>query len=167
VAEELAASFGSRFVMHEGSSAHTVPAWRRSLAQGGECVCDLIFVDGDHSMDGALKDIEHVATLASTAAALVVDDVMVGPGRALNVTTARNLTRVVELFGPFRSGSRFNPCRQPLVPGGRSPACPHWGFAVSRFLGSDCGHRDECTARGVPSRARRTAIGKPKPERSR
>ena len=48
----LRTTFGRRFRMHRGDSTVTVPAWTRSHPGG----CDLAFVDGDHSVSGAMVD---------------------------------------------------------------------------------------------------------------
>ena len=136
VVELLTEQFGDRFVIHPGNSLRTLPALRKNLTSAGRDprICDLMFVDGDHTLDGAYTDLVNMRELAAPGGSLVVDDTMMGPGRALNVTTQRRLTKINELYGPFHSGSAFNPCHSPLAKGARQQVCKHWGFAVGHFV---------------------------------
>ena len=91
-------------------------------------VCDVVFVDGDHRWRGAMQDIEHTSAVAAPGAALVVDDIAVGPGRALSATTRRNLTRVDELYGPNVSSGE--PSREVCEVLCESAACLLWRGAT-------------------------------------
>ena len=127
-------------------------------------MCDLIFVDGDHTLHGATADLLQMRDLASSNALLLVDDIHAEPGTALNSTLASGKTSLVERYGPYKGGHRYNPCMRSIskedclaqIPAflegpGRNatnqqkriwrarcttptPICFAWGYAVARYI---------------------------------
>ena len=65
-----------------GDSAITVPLF---AAQRGK-VCDVVSVDGDHSKEGALRDINSIRTISKSGALVLMDDTNLdGPKSALKL----------------------------------------------------------------------------------
>jgi len=65
-----------------GDSAITVPSF---AAQRGK-VCDVVSVDGDHSKEGALRDINSIRNISKAGALVLVDDTNLdGPKSALKI----------------------------------------------------------------------------------
>ena len=139
VASLLQARFGGRFHLVEGNSMRTLPPWVQ--AHAGKLTCDLTFVDGDHEGTGARRDIQWLAKTTAPAAhnRLVVDDIHLGPGWAVNQEQLSGHVQVLEKYGPFRPDTLENPCmRRPpglaMTPKMRFELCHSWGFLVARYL---------------------------------
>jgi hypothetical protein len=123
----LRTTFGQRFRLHPGDSTVTVPAWTRQHPRK----CDMIFVDGDHSLQGAMLDMVNMRNATREGGMAVADDVNSDPGSALE--TLRGLDQLVipESYGPFDAPSAFNQCMR--GPSFRSPVCSQWGFALFKY----------------------------------
>jgi predicted O-methyltransferase YrrM len=123
----LRTTFGQRFRLHPGDSAVTVPAWTREHPRK----CDMIFVDGDHSLQGAMLDMVNMRNATREGGMAVADDINSDPGSALE--TLRGLDQLVipESYGPFDAPSAFNQCMR--GPSFRSPVCSRWGFALFKY----------------------------------
>ena len=171
--------FGAeRVQFHKGNSRLSLKAFRRGLLENdasacrrpsgdprGEdvCpVCDMVFVDGDHSYTGARADLLQIRNLSAFNATIVMDDIHAGPGGALETSCKRGLAHMVEQYGPFPPEHLHNPCSRVISPQdcisklpamlgernasseqqwqswlgrcARKPKCQTWGFAVARFL---------------------------------
>lgn len=136
VADLLSINFRERFELHAGPSQETLPAWLDAFERNGSS-CDLILIDGDHSEDGARKDLRTMRRAASPRTLFVYDDINMPPGRALLHEVKAGLVQVIELYGPFPRRSSFSPCmRVPAGdPRGDSPQmCPKWGYTVARWI---------------------------------
>ena len=112
-------------------------------------VCDFVFVDGDHSLQGASADISNVARLAVAGAKVVVDDYNAAPGKALRDHARGGLVHIDEVFGPYPARHRLNPCSRTIstadcrarAASDRQlarcqrivPMCSAWGFAVASY----------------------------------
>eukprot|EP00322_Chrysochromulina_rotalis_P019453 CAMPEP_0115870768 /NCGR_PEP_ID=MMETSP0287-20121206/22508_1 /TAXON_ID=412157 /ORGANISM="Chrysochromulina rotalis, Strain UIO044" /LENGTH=374 /DNA_ID=CAMNT_0003325523 /DNA_START=107 /DNA_END=1231 /DNA_ORIENTATION=- len=123
----LRTTFGRRFRMHPGDSADTIPAWFRDHLRS----CDMLFIDGDHTTEGALLDMVHMRDAARPGAYVIADDINSSPGTALEILRALGQLRIEESYGPFGAPSEFNPCMR--AGPNRSPVCSPWGFAVFRY----------------------------------
>lgn len=64
-------NFAGRRVFLDGNSRHTIPAL---MPEQGEAF-DLVLVDGDHSFDGAMADLENVWPLVKPGGAVVFHDI--------------------------------------------------------------------------------------------
>jgi len=126
VVELLKTVFGERFQMHNGSSFRTVPAW----TEVQHASCDVLLVDGDHSLKGAMKDLYHFEAAAANKAVLVVDDIQMDPGSALRRLASHGRVRVREVYGPYDAPSPLNPC---MRGGFGKQNCMTWGFAVAQY----------------------------------
>jgi predicted O-methyltransferase YrrM len=136
VANILSTAFGHRFVMHPGDSRVTVPQWaaeQRAAASsaGGGVSCDVILVDGDHSLSGASADLHNFRPLASPGAPVIIDDTATAPGAALKALAKAGELRVHENFGPYDPPSRFNRCLRTI---NRGAMCLPWGFSVGEYV---------------------------------
>ena len=129
VASLLSTAFADRFVLHPGNSRETVPAWRDDLA-GKPPPCDMILVDGDHSLGGATADLRHFRPLAARGAPIVVDDIATAPGAALKALERAGVLLVRETYGPYDPPSRFNNCLRTV---NRGVMCLPWGFSVAEY----------------------------------
>ena len=136
VAQWLSLAFGNRFVLHPGNSRHTVPAWAEQLSRSAatpseKAPCDVILVDGDHSMQGASADLRNFRTLARSLAPVVVDDTATAPGGALKDLERAGTLRIVENYGPYDPPSRFNRCLRTV---NRGHMCLPWGFSIAQYV---------------------------------
>ena len=135
VANLLTTTFAPRFVMHPGNSRLTVPEWREYLGLGRADAaappCDMILVDGDHSLAGVLADLRHFRPLATKGAAVVVDDIAVAPGAAVKSLEQSGVLLVREQYGPYDPPSRFNGCLRTY---NRGAMCLPWGFTVAEYV---------------------------------
>uniref|UniRef100_A0A7S0L8H8 Class I SAM-dependent methyltransferase n=1 Tax=Coccolithus braarudii TaxID=221442 RepID=A0A7S0L8H8_9EUKA len=180
VVDLLTTRFRSRITVHAGWSHHGIIKWKQERRAAdcprgapsatkmsddeSECpMCDLIFVDGDHTYKGALDDLMALKSLAAPGAMVVVDDVGMPPGKAFTHMEAIGKIRRLEQYGPFPPRHRLNPCmrvidrtecRQKVESmtdlvlqkglGGRekyirrcairAPICLEWGFAVGEYV---------------------------------
>jgi len=123
----LRTTFGARFHLIEGDSTLTVPAW----AARHPHACDLTFVDGDHTLQGAMIDLLNANLAVRDGALAVADDINSLPGVALEALRALSQLDILESYGPFDAPHMFNPCMR--GPSFRSPVCSAWGFAVFRY----------------------------------
>ena len=80
----LRTTFGARFHLIEGDSTLTVPAW----AARHPHACDLTFVDGDHTLQGAMIDLLNANLAVRDGALAVADDINSLPGVALEALRA-------------------------------------------------------------------------------
>lgn len=119
----LRTMFGKRLVMHPGDSTRTVPAWTQEAPHR----CEVLFVDGDHSVRGAAIDMNNMRQAAAPGAMAVADDINSDPGRALESLAKDGSIEVLESYGPFEAPSPHNPCMRTAK---RGPYCTSWGFAV-------------------------------------
>ena len=119
----LRTMFGRRLTMHRGDSTITVPAWAEETPHR----CDVLFVDGDHSVRGATIDMKNMRQAAAPNAMAVADDINSDPGRALEALAKDGSIDVLESYGPFEAPSPHNPCMRTAK---RGPYCTSWGFAV-------------------------------------
>ena len=122
-------------------------------------VCDMVLVDGDHSDHGAYADIVALRSLTVPNALVVVDDIAVGPGKALARATATGgMMELVEEYGPYPAPHEHNPCMRMLTGEAceravratatsekdlgrldrcrrnKSYKCITWGFAIARYV---------------------------------
>lgn len=132
VARFLKTAFGPRFVLHPGNSRQTVPQWAEELsATVDKAPCDVVLVDGDHSLQGAAADLRNFRALAKPGAPIVVDDTATAPGSALAMLERTGLLKVSEKFGPYDPPSRFNRCLRTV---NRGAMCLPWGFSVAQYV---------------------------------
>ncbi len=123
----LRSTFGKRFRLHPGDSTVTVPAWTRQHPRA----CDLTFVDGDHTLQGAMLDMMNMRNATREGGLAVADDINSDPGGALETLRALEQLKIPESYGPFDAPSTFNPCMR--GPSFRSPVCSSWGFALFQY----------------------------------
>ena len=132
VANLLSTAFGERFVLHPGNSRVTIPQW------GAESnvrppPCDMLLVDGDHSLSGALADLRNFRPLAVPGAPVVVDDIATAPGAAIKALERAGTLVIRENYGPYDPPSRFNRCLRTV---NRGAMCLPWGFSVAEYVSS-------------------------------
>lgn len=137
----LSTTFSQRFFIHPGDSRQTVPQWTSGWTQQqrratrtrhatGAGPCELILVDGDHTLKGAVADLRNMRALAAPSALVVVDDIAVSPGVALSEMVREGAMRVRESYGPYDPPSRFNRCLRTY---NRGFMCLPWGFSVAEY----------------------------------
>ena len=135
VAKLLKQRFGRRFQLHAGDSHTTVRPWASAFRANGSR-CDLLFVDGDHSENGAHMDVADLQPAAAPHSTLVMDDISVGPGCVMRRLARTGVLQIAETYGPFDAPSPHNPCMRGAAkrPGraGRATCAP-WGFAVLKY----------------------------------
>ena len=128
-------TFGHRFVSHRGDSRRVVPPWASEHAG----LCDVLLVDGDHSMRGAVADLQNLRRAAATSAPVIVDDVAAingdpsGPEAALASLNASGELAILETYGPYRPESAHNPCTAGIR---HSTNCVPWGYVIARYATS-------------------------------
>ena len=135
VSQLLSTAFGSRFVPHPGNSRETIPQWSAKIAaeQGASsraAPCDMLLVDGDHSLAGALADLRNFRPLAASGAPIIVDDIATAPGGAVQSLEKSGVLLVRETYGPYDAPSRFNSCMRTI---NRGAMCLPWGFTVAQY----------------------------------
>ena len=122
--------FGTeRFHFHRGDSHITVPAF---ASAGGQGICDILLVDGDHRQLGAYRDIFNMQRLAKRNAVLLIDDIDGPPGDALRKAESEGIVKVSQWHVYNRSDVR-NPCVRRLL---REPVlhCQEkWGWAMASY----------------------------------
>ena len=131
----LTTYFRDRWVPHRGNSHVELPRQASGALKGS---CDVVLVDGDHSADGAYRDIVDFRRLASCGATVLLDDVG-GTGAKLNngpsiaLTRARDqgLLEIVE-WHIYNKTSAENPCLREKH-GGKPMCVGSWGFAIARY----------------------------------
>lgn len=150
-------TFGKRFHLHAGDSTQTVPPW----AHAHPHKCDLVFIDGDHSTDGAMLDMINMRKATARGASVIADDISArlplaclawascgtrvcassvscrshagsDPGDALETLRLAGQLKVHESYGPFDAPHKYNPCMR--GPSFRSPICSAWGFAIFSYV---------------------------------
>lgn len=139
VANLLEMAFGRRFVLHPGNSRLTVPQWASDVGASSSSAsmaastapCDLVLVDGDHSLAGATADLTNMRALAATRAPVIVDDTATAPGTALKSMSHAGKLLVRENYGPYDPPSRFNRCLRTY---NRGAMCLPWGFSVAEYV---------------------------------
>ena len=92
-AATLKTMFGPRLQLHPGDSTKTVPEWTR--ANPG--TCDLVFVDGDHSQQGAHKDFVNMRYAAAPGALGVADDIVRAPSWVHSLSVVLSHSRTLAL----------------------------------------------------------------------
>jgi len=128
--------FGDRFQLHRGDSHKTLPLFLSDRTRGR---CDILLVDGDHSENGAFRDIVDFHALAACNANVLLDDIMEttkrlngGPQRAIKRAEAEGLMRVIERH-VYNETSVENPCLRSKD----NPRITHcltpWGWAIGRY----------------------------------
>lgn len=69
------ALFPNRFSYIQGSSRVSLPQYAVDMQRDSTLkACDVIFVDGDHSLKGAKADFQHATMIANSNALLIADD---------------------------------------------------------------------------------------------
>ena len=68
--------------------------------------------------------------VAAPGARAVVDDIHMGPGKALAKLERMGVINVLERFA-FPKKTEHNPCQR--KPKGRTMPCSEWGFAVAEY----------------------------------
>ena len=140
VTQLLKTRFGRRFVAHPGDT-------RRTLATSTlNASCDLILIDGDHTLQGALRDMRRMRAFASAESLVVIDDIAMPPGEAFEQLVRQGTLRLIHKFGPYHAPSARNPCMRTPGPEeckqGKRPwlahqcrptNCMRWGFAVAAY----------------------------------
>mmetsp|Transcript_114881 Transcript_114881/g.199023 ORF Transcript_114881/g.199023 Transcript_114881/m.199023 type:complete len:280 (+) Transcript_114881:106-945(+) len=116
-ADFLAAKFPGRLTLTWGDSTKTLPQFH---AQHPDVKCDLIIVDGGHSLPVATADLLNFVVMASASHILVIDDTYcnapscVGPTSAWQNLIAKGCIQEVERvpMGPLRGFSfgKYTPC---------------------------------------------------------
>ena len=97
-------------------------------------ICDVLFVDGDHTKVGARTDLRNFRAAAAPNATLVVDDIQMDPGLSLRDAERTGLLRIREVYGPYDSPSPYNGCMRGVR--GRL-LCVPWGFAAAEYTGGN------------------------------
>ena len=126
-------TFGHRFISHPGDSRRVVPPWVSEHAG----LCDVLLVDGDHSMRGAVADLQNFRRAAAPSAPVIVDDVAAingnpsGPKAALASLNASGELAILETYGPYRPGSAHNPCTAGIR---HSINCVPWGYVIAQYV---------------------------------
>ena len=148
VARLLRLRFGDRFQLHAGDSHSTLKPWASAFRANGSR-CDLLFVDGDHSENGAHMDVADLQPAATRDSHLVMDDISVGPGCVMRRLARAGVLNIAETYGPFDAPSPHNPCMRGAARRhggtGRSTCAP-WGFAVLKYTERGLRSRDEWPA---------------------
>ena len=135
VVHMLSTAFGERFISHPGNSRTTVPEWT-AIATSATTTpprrppCDMILVDGDHSLQGATIDLQNFKPLAAPGAPVIVDDIATDPGGALRSLERSGTLLVREMYGPYDAPSRHNRCLRTV---NRGQMCLPWGFSVAEY----------------------------------
>ena len=143
IAQLLQSTFGERFTLHPGNSRVTVPH-AATGAMPGQCTtdtpggrralrCDVLFVDGEHTAQGACIDTFHARGLAASDNAIVVmDDVIAGSGPNMVLHEFMTMSRLtlLERYGPYSPSSRHSPCQRTSRYG---DLCGGWGFIIARY----------------------------------
>uniref|UniRef100_A0A7S2D2S4 Class I SAM-dependent methyltransferase n=1 Tax=Haptolina brevifila TaxID=156173 RepID=A0A7S2D2S4_9EUKA len=132
--------FGSRVVFHAGDTRDTLAPGRVNAT------CDLILIDGDHTFEGAKRDMRRMRAYATRESVVVIDDIAMPPGDALEHLVRHGTLRRVEQWGPYNAPSPRNPCMRTPGPDeckkGKRPwlahqcrptFCVRWGFAVAVY----------------------------------
>jgi hypothetical protein len=90
----------------------------------------VLFVDGDHSQNGARADLLNMRAAAAPHATGVADDINSDPGRALESLAKEGVLDITESYGPFEAPSVHNPCMRTAR---RGLYCLAWGFALFTY----------------------------------
>ncbi len=135
---------------HEGVAG----CFAREVQRGREAPCDVVLIDGDHSLNGVLADMAVAMQLVrcETNHTVLLDDVgmsLSAAGRAVEQASHLGLLQVRQKFHYARSQEPDNPClrwfrrvrdgARGWTAGGRR--VPHlmcvndWGFVVAQFVG--------------------------------
>lgn len=131
VVRMLGTAFGDRFISHPGNSRVAVPEWAAEVAKASNRPpCDVILVDGDHSLQGATADLNNFRALAAPHAPVIVDDIATAPGGALKALERSGALVVRETYGPYDAPSRHNRCLRTV---NRGQMCLPWGFSVAEY----------------------------------
>lgn len=145
IADLISLRFGSRFQLHRGNSHKTVPAISKDLGQS----CDLIFIDGDHTPQGARIDMLNCRGIAAPGARVILDDIAIhsetrpGPVVALRQMEVAGLLQTIERYGTFPPGHRYNPCmRAPDTGRSARSVCVPWGFAVCAYVAAQLNNKN-------------------------
>ena len=126
----LSLHFGERFQLHRGDSTRTVPDWAGS---NQSVECDLLLVDGDHRYRGAYLDLVNMRQLASCNATVLIDDITLPPGKALDTAANEGLLTMVEKH-VYGKRAPENPCLRAARPGSRRRSCDkRWGWAMASY----------------------------------
>jgi hypothetical protein len=145
VVKLLQLQFGRRLVVHGGNSLDSVPLW----AANHSSVCDLLFIDGDHSYQGALTDMRNMHAVATRKALVVADDINAEPGQALNTLALEGAIDIVETYGPFDAPHVYNPCMRTIK---RGTSCLPWSFGIFQYRGGYSGKSRQASSSSGSSR---------------
>lgn len=140
VTDLLRTRFGHRVNFHAGDTRRTLTASVFNVT------CDLILVDGDHTFEGALRDMRRLKAFATPQSIVVVDDIALPPGQALDQLVRHGTLHRLEQWGPYDAPSPRNPCMRTPGPAEcktgarpwlahqcRPTNCMRWGFAVAAY----------------------------------
>ena len=117
VVRMLGTAFGDRFISHPGNSRVAVPEWAAEVAKASNRPpCDVMLVDGDHSLQGATADLNNFRALAAPHAPVIVDDIATAPGGALKALE-RSGALVVRDLRPVRRSLPPQPLPSHRQPG--------------------------------------------------
>ncbi|KAL3920893.1 MAG: hypothetical protein SGPRY_005091, partial [Prymnesium sp.] len=75
--------FPERFILFDGDSKFTLPQFVQRVREGSEPKCDVLLVDGSHEEHAARRDLHHMSEVASCGAPVFMDDLGMGPGKAV------------------------------------------------------------------------------------
>jgi hypothetical protein len=112
----LKTAFPGRIKFHIGSSYDeggvkgTVPIFADSVRMGREKPCDLILIDGAHTLDGAYKDILNMKEVASCDNVVLFDDINERSGGAFEKAVKNGILTVIDRFHGGHKNKEINPC---------------------------------------------------------
>ena len=143
--DSLRSYFGDRFIVHDGDSRATVPAFANAMRRTGRAdVCDVILVDGNHAPSGSKLDVINFREIARCNATVLIDDLNEGPGEALYKLRKEGILEVLERHDYDLQTSPETNCVRCLKQAQHSyqTQCvdgfrcfPRWGFAIARYKG--------------------------------
>lgn len=142
----------SKGVAHgaNASAASTVACFAEAVRRGAEPPCDVMLVDGDHSLEGSLADIANMAHLAPCGPHTVLADDTArfdefaasgvpsaaelggdGAGAAVFIANKSGLLAIDDAY-QYKSSGPDNPCLRSTK--GRLAICPaKWGFVTAHY----------------------------------
>lgn len=128
----LRSRFGANISFHEGYSWKSLKPFVALAEQSGER-CDLMLLDGGRTEAAARKDIDLLERVAAPGAALVVDDIDLGPGPALRRAAKQRWVHILESYH-VEKHTEHSPCLRQSMFARSKPLCAPWGFAIARYI---------------------------------